>query len=135
MDIYDQLKRDEGNKKFPYTDTVGKITIGVGFNLTDVGLSPDEIAYILNARVNKLDAALQVFPWYTELDSVRQGALLNMAYNMGLSGLLHFPSMLHCLSIKDWAGAQREALASTWAEQVGPRAVRLGQQLLTGEWQ
>ena len=134
MDILDQLKRDEGNKQFPYTDTVGKITIGVGFNLTDVGLSQDEIDYILQARVNKVAASLAPYDWYAKLDPVRQAAIQNMTYNMGLNSLLHFPSMIHYLAVQDWANASAQALDSLWASQVGDRAKRISQQLLTGEW-
>lgn len=39
--LQEQLIRDEGVRKFPYKDTVGKTTIGVGRNLDDVGLSQD----------------------------------------------------------------------------------------------
>ena len=55
MDIYEQLIRDEGLRLFPYTDTVGKLTIGVGRNLTDAGISADE-AEVLAATETEADA-------------------------------------------------------------------------------
>lgn len=135
MDIIQQLIRDEGSRRFAYVDTVGKITVGVGRNLSDVGLSSDEIAYLLANDVAKVKDQLQQFDWYQGLDDVRQGAIQNMAFNMGIGGLLHFPHMLSALAIKEWQTAHDEALNSTWATQVGARAQRLATQLLTGQWQ
>lgn len=40
--LLSELSRDEGRRLKPYLDTVGKTTIGVGRNLTDVGISEDE---------------------------------------------------------------------------------------------
>lgn len=134
MDILDQLRRDEGTRNKPYTDSVGKLTIGVGFNLTDVGLYPEEVEFILENRVGKLDAVLRAYAWYTPLDEVRKGAILNMAYNMGVGDLLHFPSMIHYLTAGDYPNAAKEMLNSVWATQVGERAQRLAMQMQTGAW-
>lgn len=134
MDLPTQLKRDEGDKRFPYTDTVGKVTIGCGFNLTDVGLYPEEIDWILGNRITKLRAQLAAYQWYSTLDAVRQAVVENMAYNMGVADLLHFPHMLAALAKQDWATAASEMANSAWAHQVGDRATRLEQQIFTGEW-
>ena len=40
--VIEQLKLDEGVKLKPYRDTAGKLTIGVGRNLDDAGISPTE---------------------------------------------------------------------------------------------
>jgi lysozyme len=134
MNLLDQLKRDEGVRLKPYTDTVGKLTIGAGFNLTDVGLYPEEVDFILANRIAKLRAELAPFQWYSALDSVRQGAIENMAYNVGLPSLLHFPHLIAELAKQDWVAAAREMRDSIWAKQVGDRAVRLEHQILSGEW-
>lgn len=135
MEILEQLARDEGIRLKPYVDTVGKITIGVGFNLTDVGLSEEEVNLILQHRVTSLNLQLLQFQWYAVLDEVRQGAIQNMAYNMGIGGLLHFPSMIHYLTIQDYGNAAAQMLASVWKSQVGDRAVRLAEQIRSGVWQ
>ena len=69
--IFDQLRRDESVKQFVYTDSEGIPTIGVGRNLRDRGLSPDEIDYLLNNDVTAVKAQLNPFAWYFGLDDVR----------------------------------------------------------------
>lgn len=134
--IEDQLRRDEGVRKFPYADTGGKITIGVGRNLTDVGLSGDEIEAMLQNDLNEVVAQLYGnLPLYRKLSNVRAAVLENMAFNMGFHGLLEFRQALACMENSDWEGAAKEILDSDWAKQVGDRAERLAQQLRTGEWQ
>jgi len=136
MDLIEQLTRDEGSRVTPYQDTVGKTTIGVGRNLTDVGVSQDEIDLMLrndieNAKT-KLEAAL---PWVTQLDEIRHAALVNMAFNMGIHGLLGFRDFLGKMKAGDWTAAAAAMLDSKWAEQVGPRAHRLSIQIAQGLWQ
>jgi lysozyme len=135
MDIIEQLKRDEGVRAKPYVDTVGKTTIGVGRNLTDVGLSDAEIDYLLANDISRVIAQLSTFSWFTTTDPVRQGVLINMAFNLGVAGLLHFPTMLHCIQAQNWIGAATAMLDSAWAGQVGARAHRLATQMQTGVWQ
>ena len=134
MDIIEQLTRDEGCRQFPYVDTVGKTTIGVGRNLTDVGLSAEEIDYLLANDVKKVQGQLSAYDWYNKLDPVRQGAIQNLTFNIGINGVLHFPSAIHYLSVGDWGNAKAQLLNSLWATQVGQRAQRLAQQIETGVW-
>jgi len=131
MSLEDQLKRDEGVRAKPYLDSLGIETIGVGRNIRDVGLYPDEIDYLLANDIKRAQAALSDFAWYQALDHVRQDAIVNMAF-MGVEKLLHFPTMIHCLSVSDWDGAAAAALDSLWAKQVGDRATRIAAQLKTG---
>lgn len=135
MDIREQLVRDEGLRLKPYVDTVGKMTIGVGHNLTDKGITEEQAYLLLDADIAEVQQALAGFAWFSQLDSVRQGAMLNMAFNLGVSGLLHFPNMISALSRGDWPTASQEMMNSLWATQVGQRAIRLSQQVLVGVWQ
>ena len=134
MDIIEQLRRDEGVRLKAYTDTVGKLTIGVGRNLTDVGISDAEVDFLLANDVRSVQDRLSEFPWYTALDEVRRGAVANMAFNLGVHGLLGFPHMIAALAKQDWVTAADEMANSHWASQVGARAVRLQTQILTGQW-
>jgi len=134
MDIIEQLRRDEGVRFKPYTDTVGRLTVGVGRNLTDVGLSDDEVDYLLANDVKRAQEGLAQFAWYAGLDPVRQGACTNLAFNLGIAGLLHFPHFIAAMAHGDWTAAAGELADSLWAKQVGVRAVRLEQQIVTGEW-
>ena len=135
MDLLEQLKRDEGVRYKPYVDTVGKSTIGVGRNLTDVGISEAEAEFLLANDIARVTDQLAPYAWYQGLDEVRKAAIENMCFNIGLASLLHFPTLLHCLTVRDWPGAAAAMADSRWAVQVGDRAKRLQQQILTGEWQ
>lgn len=128
--------RDEGIRRYPYFDTVGKVTVGVGRNLSDVGLSADEIQYLLTNDIKNATERLEEnFPWTASLDDVRRGVLLNMAFNMGIGGLAGFKQTLAKIQSGDFQGAAQEMLQSRWAQEVGSRAQRLAVQLESGEWQ
>ena len=134
-DIYEQLRRDEGVRKFPYRDTVGKLTIGVGRNLNGKGLTDEEIEHLFRNDIGELILEAQSrLPWFTALDGVRQGVILNMAFNMGFAGLEKFPKFLMAVAQGEWETAADEMRDSEWARQVGDRAVRLEEQMRTGAW-
>lgn len=128
------LERDEGVRPFPYTDTVGKLTIGVGRNLSDRGLSADEIEYLLQ---NDIDAAIddlnRGIPWWDRLDGVRRQALVNMCVNLGWPRLRGFVRTLAAVRRGDYQGAAEGMRDSLWAKQVGARAERLAQMMETGK--
>lgn len=135
MTLREQLMRDEGYRRFPYVDTVGKITIGVGRNLTDRGVSHAEVDSLLDHDIAEVEAALRAhLPWTDGLDEARRGVLLNMAFNLGLDGLLGFHHLLAAAQTGDWRAAAIAMLQSRWANQVGVRAQRLARQMETGEW-
>ncbi len=128
------LIRDEGLQLRPYKDSVGKLTIGVGRNLEDVGLSRAEVDLLLDNDIARVRLELARFHWFTNLDTVRQAAIINMGFNLGLGGLLGFRQMIAALERQDWDGAAAAMLDSRWAEQVGMRAQRLANQVRSGEW-
>lgn len=136
MDIFEQLTRDEGTRLFPYLDQAGKTTIGVGRNLTNDGLSLDEINVLLKNDVSRITEQLAArIPYFSGMDPVRQAVLVNMAFNMGFNGLEKFPNMLSAIAKGNWSEASDEMLGSLWARQVGDRAKRLALQIRSGEWQ
>ena len=136
--LIDQLKRDEGLRLYPYTDTVGKLTIGYGRNLTDVGITQDEADLMLQHNVADTQAALaRALPVsiIQSIDPVRMDALTNMAFNMGVNALMKFNLTMLALMQKDYERAADAMLDSQWARQVGARAQRLAQQMRTGQYQ
>ena len=134
--LKDQLVRDEELRLKPYTDSVGKLTIGVGRNLTDKGISFQEAQLLLANDIADATADLEAkLPWTAMLDDVRKGALLNMAFNLGIGGLLEFHDFLAKMQAGNFSGAAGAMLDSLWARQVGPRATRLSMQIQTGVWQ
>lgn len=129
------LRLHEGVSRFPYEDTVGKWTIGVGFNLDDVGLYPEEIEFILHNRLDKLQVRLMhAIPEFRHLSVVRKMVLIDMGYNLGIPRLKGFKKMLAALALKDYTLAAGEMLDSKWARQVKGRATRLASMMRTGEW-
>lgn len=120
-----ELRIDEGYRYKSYKDTKGYTTIGVGRNLDTVGLRDDEIDLMLNNDIAVANAALHLhLLFWDDLPDAAQRALVNMAF-MGVEKLLGFPTMLHCLSLKDYEGAAVACLDSLWAKQVGARAERV----------
>lgn len=127
-----ELTRDEGRRPRIYTDTVGKISGGIGRNLTDKGFSADEIDLMYRNDVAETEAWLdRNLPWWRQLDAVRQRVMLNMAFNMQ-GKLLGFRKFLAAAESGDYPTAYSEMLDSLWAKQVGARAKRLASMMATG---
>lgn len=121
-----QLRRHEGVRSKPYRDTVGKLTIGVGRNLDDVGLSEDEVQYLLDNDITRAyNDASRIVPGLATLDEDRQHVLIDMVFNLGAAGLLRFRKFLAAVERRDFAAAADEMLDSQWARQVGERAKTL----------
>lgn len=129
-----ELVRDEGLRLKPYRCTAGKLSIGVGRNLDDVGISKSEALAMLDADIERTAAELdRRLPWWRHLDEVRQRVVLNMAFNLGVSGLIGFRRTLAAISAGKFEDAASEMLRSKWAEQVGERAQRLAAMMARGE--
>lgn len=128
-----ELIRDEGLRLKPYRDTAGKLTIGVGRNLEDRGITEREAHEMLANDI--LDIAYdldRLIPWWRGLSDARQRALLNVGFNVGVGGLLKFHKMLAALQAGDFTTAAHEARDSLWARQVGQRAERVAQLISEG---
>lgn len=137
---YEQLKQQlighEGLKLNPYKCTSGKITIGVGRNLEDKGITEEEALLMLENDIVYFEEQLRrKLPNFRSITPCRQAVLVNMAFNLGVKGLLQFKNMLAALINEDFTEAAAQLLNSRYAEQVGRRAHELADQLQTGEWQ
>ena len=138
MDLKQQLKRDEGVVNHAYKDSLGFTTIGVG-RLIDAnrggGLSDSEVDYLLNNDItDKTAQVLEALPWTTKLNEPRFAVLVNMAFQLGIGGLLQFKRALGSIEDGQYGEAAKEMLDSTWAKQTPARAQRLAKQMETGEW-
>jgi lysozyme len=130
-----QLFDDEGLRLKPYVDTEGKVTIGVGRNLTDRGISRGQAMTWFDEDIDEAEHWLiRQCPWALPLDPPRYAVLVNMRFNLGPIRFLGFARMLSALQLGDYERAAAEMLDSRWAEQVGPRAQRLATQMRTGTW-
>ena len=131
--LRDQLKRHEGYRQHPYEDSVGKLTVGYGRNLDDVGVSEVEADIMLKNDMDSAKATLTLYlPWTKRLSQARFDVLHNMAFNMGIGKLVGFVKMLSALRAGDFDKAADEMLDSLWAQQVGTRATELAAQMRNG---
>ena len=139
-ELIQQLRRDEGDRPTVYKDSLGFDTIGVG-RLVDArkpgsGLRPDEVAYLLNNDIDdRIEKLTRNLPWFQNLDDVRKGVLLNMAFQLGTDGLLAFKNTLAMVQAGQYEKAAVGMLASKWATQTPERAKRLSTQMRSGAWQ
>lgn len=133
-----QLRRDEGEVLSAYQDHLGYWTIGVG-RLIDKrkggGITREESSYLLGNDIAKRAAGLSsALPWTDGLDEARRGVLLNMAFQMGLQGLLGFRNTLATIQSGNYKLAAQQMLQSLWATQTPERAKRLSDQMADGQW-
>jgi len=132
--LFTQLRLHEGVEHKPYKCTAGYLTIGVGRNIEERGLSDDEIDYILNNDVNiATDELVATFDWYADLDPIRQRVVIDMVFNLGMPRFKQFKNMIAAIEAGDWMEASNQMMDSRWAEQVGLRASRLAEMMETGE--
>lgn len=128
------LIRQEGLKLKPYRDSVGKLTIGVGRNLEDVGINEQESMLMLDNDIARSVTDAHTFQWFHTLDSVRQDVLVDMIFNIGLQRVHGFVKMLAALADGNWEIAANELLDSKYAHQVGNRALELAKMIRTGAY-
>ena len=123
MMLKDLLIKHEGKKAKVYYDTKGIATIGVGRNLEDVGLSEDEILYLLENDIKRiLNDCWHEFPWFGDLTEPRQYVVVDMIFNCGLAGFKQFRKFIAAVEREDWIAASREIINS----QIAPaRAAEL----------
>ncbi len=142
--LIEQLKRHEGFRKTAYKCTAGKWTIGYGCNLDAMGVDHEGLvwneSYAEHVLIDKVDAicvemgVVKISDSNYEEDAAAD-ALINMAFNLGCSGLGKFKKMLEAVINDDLETASKEMLDSRWAKQVGARAVELAEQVRTNRYQ
>lgn len=128
-----QLTEDESESLRVYKCPAGYLTIGVGRNLEDVGISPEESDFLLQNDIKRVEGELdQALPWWCGMNDVRQEVLANMCFNLGLTRLLGFKKALAAMEKADYATAAAEMKDSKWYSDVGKRAERLCRQMESG---
>lgn len=133
MALRDDLIRDEGLRLKPYRCTAGKLSIGCGRNLDDVGITQDEALYLLDNDIARVRADVKrSFTWFDGLNEARQNVVLNMVFNLGLTAFSQFYQTIAYIKAGDYAKASEQMLKSLWAKQVKGRAERLARQMRDG---
>ncbi len=132
--LKNRILKHEGLHLKPYRCSAGKLTIGIGRNLDDVGLSQNEAFYLLENDLKSCENLCRdTFSWFETLNLIRQGVVIEMVFNLGINGFLGFKRMIKALMIRDYGGASEEMLNSRWAEQVGRRATVLSTLMRKGK--
>jgi len=102
--------------------------------LDRVGISHEEAIVLLDHDIAAaLGGVTAAFPWFADLDGIRQIVLVDMAFNLGIGGLKKFTQTLAAVEAGDFSAASDRMLNSRWAKQVGGRARRLAQMMATGK--
>ena len=123
MNIRELLIGHEGLRYFPYFDTEGKLTIGIGHNLNARGLTKEAIDLIFEEDLKEtVDELYERLPWFNDQPEKVKLVIVDMAFNLGVSGLLGFHKTLEFIRTGKYKKASVEMLDSTWAKQVGTRA-------------
>lgn len=131
--VRQMLVNDEGYRQFPYKCTAGKLTIGIGRNLQDRGISKDEAYFLLNSDIDYFaDFLEQKLPFFNQLTENRQNVLINMCFNLGTTGFMKFKKLLEHVKNHDYEKAVLEMRRSKWVSQVPNRAKRLCDMMLEG---
>jgi lysozyme len=133
MTLRDLLIKHEALKLKPYRDTEGVLTIGVGRNLEDVGITREEALAMLDHDISRVwNDCVHEFPWFSDLHETRQNVVASMVFNLGMPRFLKFTKLIAAIEREDYDTASREMLDSRWAHQVKGRAVELAGMMRTG---
>ena len=135
--LIEMLKRHEGVRSHVYLCSAGYETIGVGRNIAEsgLGLSDDEVEYLLNNDIERVRQELtDNYFWFPALNEARQDAMIDICFNLGLTRLRGFVNALEAMSREQFDVAADEFMDSRWATQVGNRANEITEMIRVGEY-
>lgn len=123
--LRERFIREEGMKLKPYRCSANKITIGAGRNLDDKGISEQEALMMLDNDIQQvLIQCGKNIQGFAKMPENCQYALVDMAFNLGIGGVLKFQNTLKLIRDKKYQEAGKELLNSAYARQVPNRARR-----------
>lgn len=128
------ITKHEGLRLVPYYSN-GKLHIGVGRNLEEMGISKAEAMMMLTTDIGWVtDECEREFQWFDALDDPRRAVIMSMVFNMGMPTFRLFRQMIAAMARQDYMTASLEMLKSEWAQQVGSRALELAAMMKDGVW-
>jgi lysozyme len=126
MNLLEQIKDHEGFSSTVYECTEGYDTIGYGFAIKDLELTEEIAEDILIGKLSKLRLRLcKTFDWFLDTPEVVQEVIMNMCYQMGLSGFSKFKKTIYYLETEQYEEAADEMLDSLWHKQTPGRSQEL----------
>ena len=125
-DLLEKIKHHEGFVEHVYDDSLGIPTIGYGFAIKDLVLDEDIAEEILIRKLEKLKRNANArFQWLEDMPQEVQAVILNMCYQLGVTGVSKFRKAISALQEGEWQEAADEMLDSLWARQTPNRATEL----------
>ena len=125
-DLLERIKHHEGFRSKVYKCTEGYDTIGYGFAIKDLVMSEDIAEEILIDKITDLIYRVKKkFKWLDDSPYEVQGVLVEMAYQMGVSGVSKFKKALKYMEHSNWDKAADEMLLSRWHKQTPGRSQEL----------
>ena len=126
MPLLDRIKHHEGFRSKVYKCTEGYDTIGYGFAIKDLELDEDISEMILMRKLDNLMTRIgKTFVWWRSADSTVKDVVVEMCYQLGVSGFSKFKKTIDHLENKRYSKASAEMLDSRWAKQTPNRALEL----------
>ena len=126
MSLIDSIKKHEGYVGVVYKDSLGIDTIGYGFAIKDLELDADICDIILERKIKDLqDRVKNKFSWYKYMPPEIQDVVMEMCYQLGVTGVSKFKKTVAYLQNKEFKNASIEMLDSRWAKQTPNRAKEL----------
>lgn len=132
--IREMLINHEGNKTHLYKDSLGILTIGVGWNIQEKGLPSHIIDALLDYSIAEAQGYCVKYSWYLDLCQPRKDAIIDMMFNLGPSRFAGFKIFILLMANEDYKNASVEMLDSKWAKQVGGRAQYLSKLIKNGAY-
>ena len=127
------IKKHEGLMLKVYICPSGYNTIGYGRNLDTKGISKSEADLLLVNDVKQWEKELtEQLDIFSKLSEIRQAALIDMAHNLGIEGLLGFKKMIGFARQGEFGKAAVEILSSKYGIQVPKRAVEIARMFQSG---
>lgn len=129
--LKDQLILHEGLELKSYTCSAGYVTLGVGRNVEELGITEEEARYLLDNDILRVGKELDnAIPWWRDMSEVRQRVVVDMVFNLGISRFLNFKNAINAMQEQQWEEAAAQMLDSRWADQVGQRSHRLAKAMI-----
>jgi len=120
------LIKHEGLKLKPYRCPAGKLTIGVGRNIEDNGISESEALYLLRHDIKRCKSELnEIFKDFNDLPKEIQNVLVDMIFNLGKTRFLKFEKMIQAVKNEDYEEMVKQMKDSKWCKQVKSRCDEL----------
>ena len=130
QEIVEDIKKHEGFKSTVYQCTEGYDTIGYGFAIKDLIIDRDVADLILMKKLHILLQRISIaFPWFRDIDDTAKSVVINMCYQLGLSGFSKFKKTIYYFETEQYEEASMEMLDSLWAKQTPHRAKELSEQI------